>query len=226
MARLKELAISRGSDVLIFDPDSIKEIDGYNARNMESPETKEHIRKMVKAIHNNGTLNFPPITIAQKNGEIFVFSGHCRRRAFSIAKKEGAPIKGIPAIINTQNEEERTLDLITSNDGLPLTQLEKANVIKRLISFGWTNKEIAEKIGVSIQTIYNLSILLNSPKEIKEMVTSGKITSSTAIKAIREEKSNAPRVLNNAIKKAGKKKAVIKKTICCPHCNKSFERNR
>lgn len=140
MARLKDLAVGRGGDSFIFDPSQIEEKPGYNVRDMESVETQAHIRRMADAIHASGTTAFPPITIGQEDGVIYVYAGYCRRRAFILAKDEGAPIKGILAIANTQKEDERTLDLLNSNDGLPLTPLEKAKVIQRLVSFQWTSQ--------------------------------------------------------------------------------------
>lgn len=225
MARLKELAISRSSEVLLFDPNIIKEIPGYNVRDMESEATKKHIEQMVKALHSNGIMGFPPITIAQKDGSVFVYSGHCRRRAFSLAKEQGAPIKGIPCIVNKQNEEDRTLDLINSNEGLPLTPMEKAEAIQRLFKFGWTKAEVAEKIGVTIQTIYNLCTLNDADPEIKGMVNDGEVSASTAIYIIKKDKGEAKETLKKVVKKAkkkGKKKATVKKQYCCPKCNHKF----
>lgn len=213
MARLKDLAVCRGGDTFLFDPEKIKEIPGYNARDMDSEETKAHIRKMADAIHAGGTVNFPPITVGQKDGEIFLYAGYCRRRAFLLAKQEGAPIKGILAIANNQKEDERVLDLLNSNDGLPLTPLEKANVVKRLLSFGWTAAEISKRRGVSLGTINNLIALLDAPGEIKEMVKSGEVSATLAVNTIRSEKEDAADKLNDAIEVAkanGKKKATVK----------------
>src|SRR6185369_3087608 len=169
MARLKDLAIGT-KDSFLFDPELIEEKPGYNVRDMESPETQAHIRKMVDAIHSGGTLAFPPITICAEEGKIYVLAGYCRRRAFVLAKQEGAPIKGILAVANTQKEDERALDLLNSNDGLPLTPLEKAKVVQRLISFDWTPSEIARRRGQSVTTINNLLALLDAPADVVKMV--------------------------------------------------------
>lgn len=226
MASLKNLAIARRGEVLLFDPDEIKELPGYNVRDMESEETQAHIRRMADSIKATGVKSFPPITVAQKNNEIIVYSGHCRRRAFSLAKAEGAPIKGIAATINTQNEEERTLDLINSNEGLPLTPLEKASAVNRLNNFDWTTKEIAEKMGVTVQTVYNLLTLVSSPKDVKEMIKKGEVSATTAINSLKKDKEEAPSMLKEAVKEAkknGKKKATMKKMVCCPNCNHKFK---
>jgi len=170
MARLKELAVGRGGDTYLFNPEDIHELDGYNVRDMDSPETTAHIRSMADAIKVGGTAAFPPITIGQVEGKIYVYAGYCRRRAFILAKQEGAPIKGILAVANTQSDEDRTVDLLTSNNGLPLTPMEKAKAVKRLLMFSWTPAEVANRLGISISSVGNLIALLNAPAEIKKMV--------------------------------------------------------
>ena len=213
MARLKELAVGRGGDTFLFDPDQIEEIQGYNCRDMQSPETQAYIRSMADAIKASGTSAFPPITIRQEAGKIYVVAGHCRRRAHSIAKAEGAPIKGILAMANTQNEEERTLDLLASNNGLPLTPLEKANAVKRLLSFSWSPAEIAKKLGWSQTTIGNLITLIEAPREVREMVAAGEISASMAVAEIRKDKESAASSLAGAVEKAkgvGRSRATAK----------------
>jgi hypothetical protein len=81
MARLKDLAVGRGGDSFIFDPEEIQEKPGYNCRDMSSNETQAHIRRMADAIHAGGTSAFPPITIGQEDGTIYVYAGYCRRHA-------------------------------------------------------------------------------------------------------------------------------------------------
>lgn len=224
MARLKELAVGRGGDSFIFDPEMIEERPGYNVRDMDSEETRAHIRKMADSIHAGGTAAFPPITVCQEDGKIYVIAGYCRRRAFILAKQEGAPIKGILAIANTQKEDERTLDLLNSNDGLPLTPLEKAKAVQRLISFQWTVAEIARRRGVSSQSISNLLCLLESPPEVVRLVEEGKVSATLAVDTVRKKGALfAGKELAGAVEKAkasGKGKATLKhlpadKKPCC-----------
>lgn len=216
MARLKEheACIGRGGDSFLFDPEQIHEREGYNCRNMDATETVNRIRKMADAIHAGGTAAFPPITVCQEEGRIFVIAGYCRRRAFILAKQEGAPIKGILAIANTQKEDERTLDLLNSNDGLPLTPLEKAKAVKRLIDFRWTSQEIARRRGVSVTAINNLLALLDAPADVVQMVEAGEVSATLAVNTVRQEGTLlAGPKLADAVKVAkekGKSKATTK----------------
>jgi ParB family transcriptional regulator, chromosome partitioning protein len=214
--KTKDLAVGRGGDLLLFDPDKIVEAQGYNTRDMSSPETLAHIRAMVDSILDNGTASFPPITIKQVDGEVVVYAGHCRRRAFSIAKAEGAPIKGIPALITKQSVEELALDLLTSNNGLPLTPLEKAAVVKRLLTFSWTQADIARKLGMSQTYIGNLVALIGAPAAVKEMVAKGEVSATTAIQVVKEGEDKVKELTElvaNGEKATNKKLKKPKKTF-------------
>lgn len=215
MAKLKDLAIKGAGDRLLFDLDMIHEKPGYNARNMESPETQAHIRKMADAIKENGTDAFPEITVFQEDDKIYVHRGHCRFRAHKLAKAEGAPVVGIRGIAAPkQNEAEHVLDLLNSNDGLPLTPLEQAAAVERLTKFEWTPEMIAQKRGVSVTTIKNLLKLLEAPEEVKQMVRNGEVSARTATDVIgKEGAATGTEMLKKAVqtaKASGKEKATPK----------------
>lgn len=185
--RLKDMG-TRAGEIIMLDPEMIEEKVGYNCRDLESEATKAYIRQMVDSIHASGTAAFPEITVRQEDGKVYVTRGHCRRRAFVIARQEGAEIKGIRAIADTiKGDAEHTLDLLNSNDGLPLTPLEKATAIKRLISFEWSIQEIAKRRGCTPQAISNLLALLDAPAPVVEMVEKGQISATHAVETVRKQ---------------------------------------
>jgi len=210
---LRDQAISRGASILIFDPREIVEIEAFNTRDMTSPETVAYIRGMADAIKECGNEMFPPITITQEGDKIAVMAGWCRRRAHLLAMEEGAPIKGIACLAaGKKKPEEVTLDILTSNSGLPLSAMERAKAIKRLLSFLWSPSDIAKKTGWSVTTVNNLIALHDSPDAILEMVKSGQVSATLATKLIKEKGADeAVKELEGAIEssaKAGKKKAT------------------
>jgi len=220
MARLKELSVGRGPESFFMDPEKIEEKPGYNVRNMESPKTQAYIRQMADSIHACGTISFPEITVRQEGEHIYVVRGHCRRRAFILARSEGADIKGIRCVAHpTKGEAEDALDLLASNDGLDLDPLEKATAIKRLITLEWSVSEIARKRGVTPQTIHNMLALLEAPEEVKDMVSNGEVAGTLAVEVLRKEGADqGAEILKEALGLAlesGKKK-VTKKHLCEP----------
>ena len=158
--RLKDEAIRRMGDLLLFDLDKIEEKEGHNKRNMESEGTIAYVRAMADAIKAGGTATVPPITIWQEDGKIYADEGHCRRRAHILARNEGAPVIGIRAYVATEgiakSEAERTLNFLTSNNQLPPTPIEKANAIAELLSFNWQVQEIAKRLGCTSQAVNNI----------------------------------------------------------------------
>lgn len=185
--RLKDMG-TRAGEIIMLDPEIIEEKDGYNVRDMQSEGTQAYIRQMVDSIHASGTAAFPEITVRQEDGKVYVTRGHCRRRAFILARQEGAEIKGIRAIADTiKGDAEHTLDLLNSNDGLPLTPLEKATAIKRLISFEWTPAEIAKRRGCTAQAISNLLALLDAPAPVVGMVEKGEVSATLAVETVRKQ---------------------------------------
>lgn len=235
---MKMRDFSRAGEIFLVDPELIEEREGYNIRDLDSPEVQEHIRKMANAIHESGTSNFPPISVQIEGDKMFVVSGHCRRRAHVLAKQEAAPVQGIRVVQSKLNEHERVIDLLTSNDGLPLTQLQKAKVVKRLVDFDWSIAEIAKKMGVTHRVISDLLILLEAPQEIKTLVEDNKISATLAVETMKED-SNAVQTLNTAVENATKqgKKRATKRHIetkvkevkldlkLCPFCGDQLVRD-
>ena len=211
---VRDLALSRGASTLIFDPLLIQENPSDNTRDMSSEATIAHIREMANAIKDNGNESFPPITIYQEGENIYVMAGWCRRRAYILAMEEGAPVKGILCLTVTKKKpEDLALSILSSNDGLPLTAIEKSKAVKRLQSFMWTPQEIAKRTGWSLSTVNNLIALHDAPESIIDMVKDGSVSATLAIKVVAENGDDAEGVLKDAVDKAkrsGKSKATQK----------------
>ena len=211
---VRDLALSRGASTLIFDPLLIHENPSDNTRDMSSESTITHIREMANAIKDNGNDLFPPITIYQEGENIYVMAGWCRRRAHILAMEEGAPVKGILCLnVQRKKPEDLALSILSSNDGLPLTAIEKSKAVKRLQSFMWTPQEIAKRTGWSLSTVNNLIALHDAPDSIIDMVKKGEVAATLATQVMREDGNSATEKLQSAVKKAkgeGRSKATKK----------------
>ena len=208
--RLKDEAIRRSGEILIFPLEKIEIKIGFNLRDMQSESTKTYIREMADCIKSNGTAIIPPITLWQEDGHIYIDEGHCRFSAHLIAKEEGAPVVGIRAYavcdILAKSEAERTVNMFHSNTNLPLTPLEKANGVKRLLSFHWTLAEIAKKLGVTPQGISNMLAFADLPASAAEMVEKGEVSPTLAIETVRQQGAlMGTDALQTAVKTANEK---------------------
>jgi len=189
--RLKDEATRRMGEILFFELEKIEEKPGFNLRDMQSESTRAYIREMADSIKASGTATVPPITIWQEDGHIYVDEGHCRRRAHIIARDEGAPITGIRAYAVPESlaksEAERTLNMFTSNNSLPLTPMEKGKGIQRLLSFQWSIKDIATRQGVTPQAISNMLAVLELPAPAAELVEKGAVSPTLAVETVRKQ---------------------------------------
>lgn len=215
---LSKIAVGR-KDLYSLDPKDIHIDPEWNERDLSRPNVKEHIEALAISISKIGVLQ--PLTAITRGDKVFLTDGFCRLAAVNIAiKKHGADIKGVPVRVEERgtNEADHTLSMLTRNEGLAFTFAEQARVVKRLIDFGWSKKEIAEKSCRSLTHIDNCVMLLESdPKgEVMKLIDSGKVSVRLALETIRESKAKgqvneAPEKIKKAVTTAlekGKAKAT------------------
>ena len=207
-------AVKGKRDSYPVDPRFLKIDPAYNVRDMQDPETIAHVRWLADSIKENGVK--VPLEVRLDGEDIYVVAGHCRHAGTMLAISEGAEIETVMVIPEPKgtNEVERTLNLVTSNSGLRLTPLATAEVVRRLIAYGWTNEAIAKRLGwKSVATVENAVVLMGAAPEVKEMVRSGAVSASTASKVVKKEGSKAGATLKAAaaVSKSGDK--ITAKTI-------------
>lgn len=208
MPSIKQLSCGR-KDLFLIEPELIKEKAGWNVRN-DTDSLRDHIRQLADSIKEIGVQQ--PLTVYMDGEDIFLSDGHCRMEAVRLAISEGAEIRAVPVRVEERysNDADRVLSLLTRNSGRPLAIPEQAEVVRRLLGFGWTEADVAKKTGYSRQHVGNLIVYLSSPQEIKDRVTGGEISPSTAISAVKAHgEAGAVEIVNKAVSRAnetGKKK--------------------
>ena len=132
----------------------------------------ESFEELIKSIKERGILQ--PILVREKGGGLYeCIAGERRLRA---AQKAG--LKEVPAIIkNLSDEEALIVALIENLQRKNLNPLEEAFGYKNLIEkFGYTQEEVAEKVGKDRATIANLLRLLKLPPIIQEDLLEERLT--------------------------------------------------
>jgi ParB/RepB/Spo0J family partition protein len=176
------IAGDKKKDVLLVDSRKLIIDEGYNAR-----EEYGDIDGLAAEILAQGIKT--PLK-GYRKGEFFVVtSGHRRRLALKKLEKRGIPII-VPIIMEPKhyNPEERVLDLITDNDGMPLTPWEQSKVILQLSKFNWSDKDIASRSGKSIVYVRRLLSLANAPQKLINLVREGRVKGTLAMDMIAEGK--------------------------------------
>jgi ParB/RepB/Spo0J family partition protein len=166
--------------LLDANPDNVR-IDG--------PELREHIRTLANSIVAQGFLRSRPLTVRQSGDRLIVVDGNCRLLAVRLAMEEGAEIKNIPCVSEPAgtNDADRTCQMLLANSGLAHTPLEYAAAIKRLLSYGWSDTEVARKLGRSRQWVVNALETAALPADVQAQMVDGVVSATTARKMVKRD---------------------------------------
>ncbi|MEW5511854.1 hypothetical protein ABGT16_04470 [Pseudomonas asiatica] len=187
------------TSLLWLTPDVIEEEDGFNLREYERPDTVAHILSLKEAWMNGTQL--PPLEVKIENGRCFVRDGHCRLRAARMAIAEGAPIRRIPVIELSGSAEASSLRILTSNQQLKLTLMQRARGYKRLRDLGWSDQKIAKHIVKTDTHVRETIRLLTLPARLQELISQDVISSDMATKMFARYGDDAVQYIDEAYEK-------------------------
>jgi len=160
-------------------------------------------------IVENGVKSLPAIKVKKitVDGEDRYELKHGFRRmtAFMELISEGVEIARIKAELVDKHYgvENEILDHFSQNSGKPLTVYEEAIIFKQLEDYGWTQTEIAKKLGVTPASVSNKIKIANIHKKaIHDALSDGTITTTTALKVLQKysDEDTAEQVILDAIK--------------------------
>jgi len=204
---IQEIAVGK-SNVYHVPYDKLAIEDGFNVR-----EDYGDIDELARSITENGIKT--PLEVRLDGDKLIIVDGHRRYQAIYIAiNKYKAEIPHIPCINEPKgtNEEDRTANLLTLNSGKPLTPIEQAKVIKRLIDFGWKQTDIAKKIARTQTYVGQLLSLNGSSHELREAVKKGLMAPTAAMELAKQPVSKQKAILDKFMSSlAGKEPDKSKK---------------
>src|SRR6186997_653083 len=180
----KRPALGRGLSALIPDSpaaapsapaDRSLEIDSDLLRpNKFQPRTHmddERIEELARSIKSNGIIQ--PIVVRKVEQGYEIIAGERRWRA---AQRAG--LLKVPAVVREVPEERRLeLALIENLQREGLNPIEEAQAYRALLDeFGWTQAELATKVGRQRATVANSLRLLSLPRPLQDRVRAGAIS--------------------------------------------------
>lgn len=205
-------------DLWYVPPAEINQLDDFNVR-VKNEDYSASVRMLADSIKANGFYAHKPIAcmVIKRNGSdvLAIIDGHTRYDAAMLAISEGAQIDKLP-VVTTQSGtslEDAIAGLVTNNNGKPLAPMALGIVCKRLVSFGWTNSKVAQKLAMTPAYVGQLLQLVSADKAIRDLVNEDKISATLAVQTINQEGEKAKEVLQEAVKtaeKAGKTRATSK----------------
>jgi len=157
-------------------------VTGNQPRKMFNDET---IKEMADSIKEHGVLQ-PLLVRPLESGKYELVAGERRLRAAVLAG-----LKKVPVVIREmQDPEAWEAALIENLQRENLNPVEEAAAYREMLErYGYTQEELARKIGKSRAHVANTVRLLNLPEEVRELVKSGEITAghARAILALKDE---------------------------------------
>ena len=198
------LAGASSRDLWYVPREGLRILEGFNVR-IHNEAYFAHIRFLANSMKMEGFKPSSPLSgyvvNDESGGYIIINDGHCRMAAYDLAVSEGCELGMLPVVVSTKARdiEDLTVALATSNTGKPLEPLEKASVCKRLVLYGWTEEDIAQRLQISLNYVRELLTLIGAPREVRDMVASEAVSATTAIQALKLHGANALQVLSKGL---------------------------
>ncbi len=138
---------------------------------------EEMLRELASSIKENGVVQPVVVRPAEGEGRYILVLGERRLRASKLAGKDT-----IPALVRRlspqQAAEMTVLENVQREDLNPLEQAEAFRVLSK--QFQLTQAQIAERIGVSRETVSNYMRLLRLPEDVMKYMLDGRLSFTDA----------------------------------------------
>ncbi|MBL5963987.1 chromosome partitioning protein ParB [Lelliottia amnigena] len=202
--------IKRTDTGMFIDLADIHVREGFNKRE-DDDRTRQADDDLFNYLMNGGAV--PPLEVtARDEGGVWVVEGHRRRRCFARCAEAGKPVDRIHIMPFNGNDVQRLARIMTSNNQLPLSDMEQAAVIQELHNaFNQTTSEIAKLVNKSVTTVEKLLTLSTANHDVQQEVKSGAVSVDVAVDRVREYGEQAGDVLQKdkaAAAAQGKKKVT------------------
>lgn len=178
---MKRKALGKGLSALLPDPDEspgagtnllevpieLLEPNPYQPRTRLSPE---RLQELASSLRESGMIQ--PILVRRRGQGYQIIAGE---RRFKAAQSLGLP--RVPVTISDVPDERLLeLALVENIQREELTCMEEAQAFQRLRDeLGWTQEEVAQKVGKDRTTITNTLRLLKLPREVRDLLGSGRL---------------------------------------------------
>lgn len=202
--------IKRTDTGMFIDLADIHVREGFNKRE-DDDRTRQADDYLFNYLMNGGAV--PPLEVtARDDGGVWVVEGHRRRRCFARCAEAGKPVDRIHIMPFNGNDVQRLARIMTSNNQLPLSDMEQAAVIQELHNaFNQTTSEIAKLVNKSVATVEKLLLLSAANHDVQREVKSGAVSVDVAVDRVKEYGEKAGDVLQKdkaAAAAQGKKKVT------------------
>lgn len=182
---------------------------GYNIREAD----EQHVEYFAQCWESGQPI--PALTvIPDADGKrIKILDGQHRYLGALRAIERGTPLVRIECKDFAGDEADKIAFMVSSSQGKQLDPFERAKAYTRLKALGWTNDEIAKRVGRSVSDVQMHLSLGDVPPQIREKINMGQISYANAVAVTREHGDDAVKVVEEAAEEAranGKEKITAK----------------
>lgn len=208
--------IKRTDTGMFISLDQIHVREGFNKRE-DDERTRQADDDLFNFLMNGGSV--PPLeVIARDEGGVWVVEGHRRRRCYARCAEAGKPVDRIHIMPFNGSDVQRLARIMTSNNQLPLSDMEQAAVIQELHNaFNQTTSEIAKLVNKSVPTVEKLLLLSTANHDVQKEVKSGTVSVDVAVDRVKEFGEKAGEVLQkDKASAAAKGKKKVTRSVIAP----------
>lgn len=201
---------TKTGEIKKIDLNKIVVREGFNVR-----QDLGNLDELAQSILENGQ-SVPGRVDILEDGTFSLVDGHRRFQALLILEGQGHEPKFLAIVNGTRTtEEQRILQMFTTQDNKPLESHEVAELVLRLINIGHDQKSVAQKIGKTVAYVSNMLSFATEAPMIKDLVKKGKVSMSTVTKVKKIEKNETKRaeMIQNAVNNSDGRKPVTAEAI-------------
>ena len=184
---------------IVFDPKDNPRVDYGNIEELKSSIRESGVRE--------------PLKIKNTPEGVKLVHGYRRMTSVLSLIDEGFDVARVPCmtVARGYNDEEALFDHIICNTGKPLTCMEEANIYTQLINAGYTQAEIAKRIGKTQCAVSNILSLLKLTKKVQKLINDGIVSASLARELMKDNNDDANVVESILISKNEQNDGKVKK---------------
>lgn len=149
-------------------------------------ENSEHIAELAESIRLNGLMQVPTGREMPYERVQLAF-GHSRLAAFNLLASQGhKEFDNFPVNIRSLDDEQMAIMAFTENEKRhDLNPVERARAIQNLlIGFGWSQQDVADKLGIDRSSVSNALRMLRMPVDVLQSVAEGTLPVRSAMALI------------------------------------------
>lgn len=211
-------AAKRG-DAIRVNIKHIKVVDGFNER-IQDDELREHIASIVAAMSAGLPIPAIEVWVNPETGDIELVDGHQRYAgAMEYSRIDPEFDNYVDAVKFNGTPFQRKMRIASSNKQLKLKPVELGRIYLHARDvLGATRQEIAAEAGMSLAHVDQMILLASKgTEEVHQAVSDGKLSSTEAVKLVREFGDEAPKELERRIEVAAEQgKAKVTAKVVAP----------